>query len=63
MTYQELSKEINSAYIMISNIPVTGDSVDAMAVARASLRRVYDELEKKAKEVCEVGKADDHHRV
>ena len=43
---KEILKEINEAFIMISRIPVTGDAVDAMAVARAKLRKVHEELEK-----------------
>lgn len=41
---KELMNEINEAFIMISRIPVTGDAVDAMAVARAKLRKVHEEL-------------------
>ena len=37
----ELQKEINEAFIMISSIPVTEDSVDRMAMARGHLRRAY----------------------
>ena len=62
MDKKNILNEINSAFIMLSRIPVTGDSVDAMAVARAKLRKVYGELEKADnKEVCEVGKAVDHY--
>lgn len=42
----ELSKEVNAIFEMISRIPVTGDAVDAMAIARAKLRNVYTELQK-----------------
>lgn len=37
----ELQKEINEAFIMISSIPVTDDSVDRMSMAREHLRRAY----------------------
>ena len=50
---KDLMKEINEAFIMISRIPVTGDAVDAMAVARAKLRKVHEELEKLDKEAGE----------
>ena len=37
----EILKEIESVYQTISSIPVTHDSVDAMAVARSKLRKIY----------------------
>ncbi len=37
----ELLKELEVAYRMLSNIPVSGDAVDMMATARAKLRKVY----------------------
>ena len=43
---KEILKEIESAYKIVSSIPVTGDSVDAVAVVRGKLRRAYSELEK-----------------
>lgn len=43
---EEIMNSINTAFKAISSIPVTGDSVDAMAVARAQLRKVYADLEK-----------------
>lgn len=51
----ELTKELQEAYQVISSIPVTGDAVDAMAVARAKLRKVYTELTKLSEEVSEDG--------
>lgn len=45
----ELQKEINEAFMMISSIPVTGDSVDRMAMARGHLRRAY-QLAEESKE-------------
>lgn len=47
----EIIKELDEAYRVISSIPVTGDSVDAMAVVRAKLRKVYAELKNKSEEV------------
>lgn len=41
----ELLKELDSTYQLISCIPVYGDSVDAMAAARSKLRRIRAELE------------------
>ena len=49
---RELLKEINEAFVMISRIPVTGDAVDAMAVARAKLRKVHEELSKFEDDEC-----------
>ena len=40
----ELIKELDSAYRMISSVPVTGDAIDLIAGARASLRKVFDAL-------------------
>ena len=42
----EILKELNSAFQIVSTIPVTGDSVDAMAAVRSKLRKVYAEIEK-----------------
>lgn len=36
----ELVKDLEFAYRMISAIPVSGDAVDMMATARAKLRKV-----------------------
>lgn len=47
---EKIMEEINSAYKAISSIPVTGDSVDAMAVARAHLRKAYAGLETMTRE-------------
>lgn len=47
----ELLKELDSAYRMISSIAVSGDSVDVMAAARAKLRKVYVGLKDQSKEV------------
>ena len=51
----ELMKEINAVYQAISSIPVTGDAVDTMAVARAKLRKVYTELNNMSEEVSDDG--------
>ena len=40
----EILNELESVYQTISSIPVTHDSVDAMAVARSKLRKVYTQL-------------------
>lgn len=42
----EIMKELDTVYKTVSSIPVTGDAVDAMAVVRAKLRKIYAELEK-----------------
>lgn len=47
----EIMNSINAAFKAISSIPVSGDSVDAMAVARAQLRKAYSDLEKIKEEV------------
>lgn len=47
----EIMNSINAAFKAISSIPVSGDSVDAMAVARAQLRKAYADLEKIKEEV------------
>ena len=57
---EEIKKEIEAVYKIISGIPVTGDSVDAVAVVRSKLRNVFAELEKignasKAKDGTETG--------
>ena len=40
----ELVKDLEFAYRMISSIPVSGDAVDMMASARAKLRKAVVEL-------------------
>ena len=47
---KDLMKDVDSAFRMISSIPVSGDAVDAVAAARAKLRGVYTRLEKMATE-------------
>ena len=51
----EIMKELDSVYKTVSSIPVTGDAVDAMAVVRAKLRKIYAELEKAKEEVTDDG--------
>ena len=43
----ELVQDLEYAYKMISSIPVSGDAVDMMAMARAKLRKVAAELKEK----------------
>ena len=40
----EIIQELDLAFKYISAIPVSGDSVDNMAIARAKLRNVYAKL-------------------
>lgn len=42
----EIMKDLDQAFNIISSIPVSGNAVDAMAVARNKLRHVYAEIEK-----------------
>lgn len=37
----EITKEINEAFKLLSSILVAGDAVDVMAAARGHLRRAY----------------------
>ena len=43
----EISKRIDEIYRLLSTIPVTGDSVDRMALARQGLRELYTETAQK----------------
>lgn len=43
----EMVKDLEFAYQMISSIHVSGDAVDIMAAAKAKLRKVLAELNKK----------------
>lgn len=43
---ENILKELNSVFQLVSSIPVTGDAVDTMAVTRAKLRKVYADLKK-----------------
>lgn len=42
-------KDLDAVFRLISSIPVTGEAVDVMATARNTLRKVYAELENKDK--------------
>ncbi len=42
----ELLHDLDVAFRMISSIAVSGDAVDAVAVARAKIRKVHEELSK-----------------
>lgn len=44
----ELLRDLDVAFRMISSIAVSGDAVDAIAVARAKIRKVREELSKKS---------------
>lgn len=48
---KDLMRNVDSAFQAISSIPVSGDAVDAVAVARAKLRSVYQKLEEMAVEI------------
>lgn len=41
---EEIMKDLEAAFKATSAIPVTGDAVDALAVVRANLRKVYAEI-------------------
>lgn len=38
----EIQKQLDKAFTLISAIPVSGDAVDIMAMARKHLRSAYD---------------------
>ena len=42
----EIMKYIEDAFKATSAIPVTGDAVDALSVARGNVRKAYAEAEK-----------------
>lgn len=41
---EKLKKHLDAAYIWLSKIPVSGESVDAMAMARQELRTAWSIL-------------------
>lgn len=41
----EMIKEVDAIYRMISTIAVSGDAVDAVAAVRAKLRKLYAAME------------------
>ena len=55
---EAIMDSLNAAFKAISSIPVTGDSVDAMAVARAQLRKAYAEVERIKSEQTDTEKTD-----
>ena len=55
---EAIMDSLNTAFKAISSIPVTGDSVDAMAVARAQLRKAYAEAERVRAEQADIEKTD-----
>ena len=46
----DLQKELDKAFAMISSIPVSGDGVEMMAAAREHLRRAYKLAKPEAEE-------------
>ena len=56
---EKLKKEIDAAFGLISTLLVKGDAVDAIAAAKAALRRAYallsDSEETAVKEECSDG--------
>lgn len=51
----ELIKDIESVFQLISSVPVSGESVDVMAAARNKLRKIHADLNRKSKEVAQNG--------
>ena len=43
---EEIMKDLEAAFKATSAIPVTGDAVDALALIRNKLRKVYTAVEK-----------------
>lgn len=41
---EELMKDVETVFTAISNIPVAGEAVDAVALARVKLRNIYARL-------------------
>lgn len=46
---KEIKKHLDNAFGFLSRIPVTGDSVDMLALARQELREVYQMLNEQEK--------------
>ena len=46
----ELQKELDEVFRLISAIPVSGESVEVMAMARERLRRAYQQAGRTEKE-------------
>lgn len=51
-------KRLDKAYNLVSRIPVTGDNVDIMALARMELRCVYADLAAMSKQEANDGSPD-----
>lgn len=47
----DILQDLEVAFKAISSISVSGDAVDAVALARTKLRKVYSELSKPKEEV------------
>lgn len=47
---KEILHELESAFNIISTISVKGNDVDAMAVARNKLKKIYSALETRSKD-------------
>ena len=43
---EQLKKHLDTAFKAISKVPVSGDAVDLIALARAELRKAYEEATK-----------------
>lgn len=46
MANNEMKKRLDSAYLWLSRVPVSGEAVDAMAMARQELRAAFSILTK-----------------
>ena len=46
----ELQKELEAAWKLLSEIPVKGDAVDVLAAARGAMRRAYKLAEEEEKQ-------------
>lgn len=54
----EILKELDSVFKMISTIPVSGDSVEVMAAAKNELRKVYAKVSEIGSENAQTEKTD-----
>lgn len=52
----EIMKELDAVFRLISSVPVTGESVDIMAAARSKLRKAYNDIDRIEKARNEVAK-------
>lgn len=53
----ELAREVEDIFRVVSSIPVTNDAIDASAVVRAKLRNLHAKLKKMAEDGTETGNA------